>query len=55
MQTNTDKKKRWVVKIGSALITAEAGLNLENIHQWSRQFAQLIQEGVELVLVSSGS
>ena len=54
MQTKPDTKKRWVVKIGSALITAEAGLNLENIHQWSRQFAQLIQNGVEVELESSG-
>lgn len=55
MQTKSDIKKRWVVKIGSALITAETGLNLDNIHQWSRQIAQLVQSGVELVLVSSGS
>ena len=50
-----DISKRWVVKIGSALITAENGLDLDNIHQWSRQFAALIKDGVELVLVSSGS
>lgn len=50
-----DIRKRWVVKIGSALITAEDGLDLDNIHQWSRQFAALIKDGVELVLVSSGS
>ncbi len=48
-------KKRWVVKIGSALITAENGLHLDNIHQWSRQFAALMNDNVELVLVSSGS
>lgn len=47
--------KRWVVKIGSALITADNGLHLENIHQWSRQFAALMNNNVELVLVSSGS
>jgi len=49
-------KKRWVVKIGSALITADKhGLNLDNIHQWSKQFATLMNDNVELVLVSSGS
>ncbi len=52
---NSPTKKRWVVKIGSALITADNGLHLDNIHQWSRQFAALMNDGVELVLVSSGS
>ncbi len=52
----TDHKKRWVVKIGSALITADrVGLNLDNIKAWSEQFAALMKDGVELVLVSSGS
>jgi len=47
---------RWVVKIGSALITADqTGLNLDHIRQWCRQFAVLAERGVELVLVSSGS
>ncbi len=62
MQTTTGStaaqkkpKKRWVVKIGSALITANNGLHLDNIHQWSRQFAALMNDHVELVLVSSGS
>lgn len=56
MQTRPDKSKRWVVKIGSALITADnTGLHLDNIHRWSKQFAELMNDGVELVLVSSGS
>lgn len=50
------RPRRWVVKIGSALITADnTGLNLDNIHQWCRQFAELMNRGIELVLVSSGS
>ncbi len=56
MQTRPEKNKRWVVKIGSALITADdTGLHLDNIHHWSTQFATLMDDGVELVLVSSGS
>lgn len=51
-----DHKKRWVIKIGSALITADnTGLHLDNIHQWSRQLVSLMNDDVELVLVSSGS
>ena len=47
---------RWVIKIGSALITADdTGLNLDNIRHWCHQFAQLMDSGLELVLVSSGS
>jgi len=56
MQSRPDQKKRWVVKIGSALITSgNTGLHLDNIHRWSKQFATLMDDGVELVLVSSGS
>ncbi len=56
MQTRPEKTQRWVVKIGSALITADnTGLHLGNIHRWSKQFAILMNDGVELVLVSSGS
>ena len=56
MQTRSVKKKRWVVKVGSALITADStGLNLDNINQWSRQIVALMDDDVELVLVSSGS
>ncbi len=50
------KTKRWVIKIGSALLTNEGrGLNLEGIGSWVAQMAELRQQGVELVLVSSGS
>ncbi len=56
MQTRQVQKKRWVIKVGSALITADStGLHLDNIHQWSRQIAALMDDNVELVLVSSGS
>jgi glutamate 5-kinase len=48
--------QRWVVKVGSALITAEnTGLNLDNINHWCQQLATLASRQIELVLVSSGS
>lgn len=51
-----NKSKRWVVKIGSALLTDNGkGLDLRSIAQWVDQMAQLRGQGVELVLVSSGA
>ncbi|MCV6610864.1 MAG: glutamate 5-kinase [Amphritea sp.] len=48
--------RRWVVKIGSALLTNDGeGLDLSAISRWVDQLAQLRSEGVEIVLVSSGS
>ena len=48
--------KRWVVKIGSSLITnIESGINVDLIHAWAGQIAALKAQGVEVVLVSSGS
>lgn len=48
--------KRWVVKIGSALLTDDGkGLDLMRIHQWVSQMAALREQGIELVLVSSGA
>ncbi len=47
---------RWVVKIGSALLTNNGqGLDVEAIAGWVKQLADLQQQGVELVLVSSGA
>jgi len=47
---------RWVVKIGSALLTAEGrGLDREAIAAWVAQIAHLRQAGSEVVMVSSGS
>ncbi|WP_230390802.1 glutamate 5-kinase [Reinekea sp. G2M2-21] len=48
--------KRWVVKIGSALLTNDGqGLDVERIAQWVVQMAELKQRGIEIVLVSSGA
>jgi len=50
------KKRRWVVKIGSALLTNNGqGLDHEAIALWVAQIAQLNDAGVEVVLVSSGA
>ncbi|MCW8884139.1 MAG: glutamate 5-kinase [Motiliproteus sp.] len=48
--------RRWVVKIGSALLTNDGqGLDHDAIARWVDQMVCLRQQGVELVLVSSGS
>ncbi len=48
--------RRWVVKIGSSLLTADGqGLDREAIARWTAQMARLRQAGHELVLVSSGA
>lgn len=48
--------KRWVVKIGSALLTNDGkGLDVEAIAGWVKQMAELRLRGIELVLVSSGA
>lgn len=48
--------RRWVIKIGSAMITNEGrGLDLAMISTWTEQMARLHQQGHELLLVSSGA
>lgn len=50
------KAKRIVIKIGSALLTEGGkGLNKAAIAVWVAQMAKLKQQGIEVVLVSSGS
>lgn len=50
------KSKRIVVKIGSALLTDDGkGLNQAAMTVWVAQMAILKQQGIEVVLVSSGS
>jgi len=58
MKTRTDitKAHRWVIKIGSALLTADGrGLDNKAMGGWVDQIAQLRLSGHEVVLVSSGS
>lgn len=48
--------KRVVVKIGSALLTANGqGLDHQAIATWAAQVANLHQQGIEVILVSSGA
>jgi glutamate 5-kinase len=48
--------KRWVVKVGSALLTDhEAGLNKNLIQGWAGQLVELRQDSLQTVIVSSGS
>lgn len=48
--------QRWVVKIGSALLTQDgAGLDREALADWAGQIARLRKQGIEIVLVSSGA
>jgi glutamate 5-kinase len=50
------ESKRWVIKIGSALITSDGqGLNHEAIRSWVHQIAALRESGKEILLVSSGA
>jgi len=50
------QSKRWVVKIGSALLTADGkGLDGGAISAWTAQIAELHGRGIEVVLVSSGA
>ena len=50
------QSRRWVVKIGRALLTNDGrGLDTESISSWVDQIAALQKQGLEIVLVSSGS
>jgi glutamate 5-kinase len=57
----TDRKtlaesKRWVIKIGSSLITNEGqGLDTKAMQAWAKQIAELRDQGKEIVMVSSGA
>ncbi len=56
MRDKVTGARRWVVKIGSALLTADGrGLDQASMAVWVRQMIALQDAGVELVLVSSGA
>ena len=56
MRERLQTTRRWVVKIGSALITADGrGLDRERLREWVDQIADLIEAGHEVVVVSSGA
>ena len=50
------RARRWVVKIGSALLTADGrGLDRDRLAGWAGQIAALHAAGCQVVLVSSGA
>lgn len=56
MRDKVTGAQRWVVKIGSALLTADGrGLDRSAMAVWVEQMVALREAGVELVLVSSGA
>ncbi len=59
MSKNREKLRhtgRWVIKIGSALVTNDGkGLKQDSIDDWASQVAELRQRGIDCILVSSGS
>ena len=56
MRKAVAESKRWVVKIGSSLITNDGqGLNKQAIQSWTEQIANLRASGKEVLLVSSGA
>ena len=50
------KNKRWVVKIGSALLTDNGkGIDKQLIARWVEQIVDLQAQNIDIILVSSGS
>ncbi len=56
MNKTESNTRRWVIKIGSSLITGDGcGLDHAAIRDWAGQVAALKRDGKQIVLVSSGS
>lgn len=56
MRERLTRARRWVVKVGSSLLTDEGrGLDLDIIQAWTEDMASLLDAGIEIVLVSSGA
>ncbi len=56
MDNRLRNAKRWVIKIGSALLTNDGqGLDRDALRRWADQIALLRKQGREVVLVSSGA
>ncbi len=56
LRNNLKQTKRWVVKLGSALLTNEGcGLRVDSLATWVKQIHELRQQGYEIVIVSSGA
>lgn len=56
MRESIKQAKRWVVKVGSSLVTNDgSGLDLSAIEDWAGQLVAMQKQGIQLVLVSSGA
>lgn len=56
MRQMISQTKRWVIKIGSSLLTADGkGLDPKAMAGWVKQMVALREAGIELILVSSGA
>lgn len=56
MRESIKQAKRWVVKVGSSLVTNDgSGLDLSAIEDWASQLVAMQKQGIQLVLVSSGA
>ena len=59
MKSNPNRKakpiRRAVVKVGSNVLTADAGLNINAIQSISSQICRLLDQGTQIILVSSGA
>lgn len=56
MRVQIKESRRWVIKIGSALITNDGkGLDIASLEIWAQQIAHLRKRGYEVVVVSSGA
>ena len=55
-RTKLKSSNRWVIKIGSALLTNDGqGLDVSRMQTWVKEMSTLIDDGVDLCLVSSGA
>ena len=56
MRESIRQSKRWVVKVGSSLVTNNGrGLDLSAIEDWAGQLVAMQKLGIQVVLVSSGA
>lgn len=54
-KTYLDKSRRVVVKVGSAVLTGEDGLNQSVMENLAREISFLVKSGKQVILVSSGA
>ncbi len=54
-QTLFDKARRVVVKVGSAVLTSEDGMNLKVVKNLAKEIAFLHDSGREVILITSGA